>query len=136
MAKVGMEEEVVTDFCNRGSATSCTSLIPKPELWNALKSEFFWALYQSNGVSCVKLPLEYGYRMFMKYKWTLFSYSQDNSYIQTFQNFRKKKKTTNLETETLLVPGISDKDTQPVFEFFFSLLTRMFIRVKLKSQFP
>lgn len=91
MAEVGMGEEVVSDFCNRGIVTSCTSLIPKPELWNALKSEFFWAIYQSNCVSCVKLPLEYVYRKFMKCKWTLFSYSQDNSCMQTYSRILEKK---------------------------------------------
>lgn len=75
MVEVGMGEDIVTDLCNRGNVTSCTSLIPKPELWNALKSEFFWAIYQSNCVSCVRLPLEYVYRMSMKCKGTLFSYS-------------------------------------------------------------
>lgn len=132
MVEIGMGEDVVTDLCNRWSVTSCTSLIPKPELWNALKSEFFWAIYQFNCVSCVKLPLEYVCRMFMKCKWTLCSYSQDNSCMQTYSRILEKKKSTNLGTETLLLQGISDKDSQLVFEFCFSLFTRMFIRVQAK----
>lgn len=135
MAEVEMGKEVVTDFCNRGSVTSCTSLIPKTELWNALKSEFFWALYQSNGVSCVKLPLECGYRMFMKCKWTLFSYSQDNLYMQTFQNFRKinpqiwKLKHFWSHASQIRIHNL-------FLSFVFLSLLECLLGFKLKLQFP
>lgn len=51
--------------------------------------------------------------------------------MQTYSRILEKK-STNLKTKTLLLPGISDNDTQPVFEFCFSLFTRMVIRVQAK----